>query len=218
MQSVDNSSYNHLGQVSQRQKKLEAQWDDPVSLTFHCVLRKLYTEPFIDASYKISVHLAIRFQRSEEKIFFRNNQKQELPMVAMFVNRLGRNEQSLQRTFHRCLLPSFCSFGQAVSAGGEDFFQKLTIQKKELPVAAMFINGLGQNVQSLWRTFHRCFLPCFGAFGQGVSEKKIFFNRSIRNKNCLWRPCLLTDRDEMRNLYREPSSTVQVTSLRAMYF
>jgi len=47
--------------------------------------------------------------------FFRNNQKQELPMVAMFVNRSGRNEQSLQRTFHICLLPSFCSFAQAVS-------------------------------------------------------------------------------------------------------
>jgi hypothetical protein len=28
---------------------------------------------------------------------------------------------------------------------------------------------------------------------------------SIRNKNCLWRPCLSTDRDEMSNLYRRPS-------------
>ena len=27
----------------------------------------------------------------------------------------------------------------------------------------------------------------------------------IRNKNCLWRSCLITDRDEMSNLYREPS-------------
>ena len=27
----------------------------------------------------------------------------------------GRNEQSYQRTFHRCLLPSFGSFGQTVS-------------------------------------------------------------------------------------------------------
>ena len=35
----------------------------------------------------------------------------------MFVNRLGRNEQSLQRTFHRCFLPSFGSFDQAVSEG-----------------------------------------------------------------------------------------------------
>ena len=27
-------------------------------------------------------------------------------------------------------------------------------------------------------------------------------NQPIRNKNYLWRPCLLTDRDEMSNLYR----------------
>jgi hypothetical protein len=34
------------------------------------------------------------------------------------------------------------------------------------------------------------------------SEEKIFRNPPIRNKNCLWRPCLLTNRDEMSNLYR----------------
>jgi hypothetical protein len=43
------------------------------------------------------------------------NQKQELPAVAMFVNQSGRNEQSSERTFHRCFLPSFDYFGQAVS-------------------------------------------------------------------------------------------------------
>jgi hypothetical protein len=32
-----------------------------------------------------------------------------------------------------------------------------------------------------------------------------FLNEPIRNKNCLWWPCLLTDRDEMSNLYRGPS-------------
>ena len=35
-----------------------------------------------------------------------------------------------------------------------------------------------------------------------VSEEKIFRNRTIRNKNCLWRPYLLMDQDEMSNLYR----------------
>ena len=66
--------------------KLEDQWAEPVSLTFHSVLIKHYTEPSIGAraSYQTSVHLATRFQR-----FFRNNQKKELPMVAMFVNRSG---------------------------------------------------------------------------------------------------------------------------------
>ena len=45
----------------------------------------------------------------------------------------------------------------------------------------------------------------FGSFGKVVSEEKIFRNRPIRNKNCLWRPSLLTNRDEMSNLYRGPS-------------
>ena len=56
---------------------------------------------------------------------------------------------------------------------GEDF-QKQTNQKQESPVVAMFVNGLGQNEQSLQRTFHRCFLPSFGSFGHVVSEEKIF--------------------------------------------
>jgi hypothetical protein len=30
-------------------------------------------------------------------------------------------------------------------------------------------------------------------------------NQPIRNKSRLWQPCLLTDRDEMSNLYRGPS-------------
>ena len=48
--------------------------------------------------------------------FFKSaNQKQESPVAAMFVNGSGRNDQSLQRTFHRCFLPSFGSFRQAVS-------------------------------------------------------------------------------------------------------
>ena len=43
------------------------------------------------------------------------NQKQELFVAAMFVNRSGQNEQSLEKTFHRCFLPSFSLFGWEVS-------------------------------------------------------------------------------------------------------
>ena len=66
----------------------------------------------------------------------------------------------------------------------------------------MFVNGSGRNEQSLQRTCHRCFLPSFGSFGQMVSEEKNFLNQPIRNKNCLWWPCLLMDRDKMSKLYR----------------
>ena len=77
--------------------KLEAQWAEPVSLTFHSALRKLNTELFIhvDASYQALVHMAKQFQR-----------------------------------------------------------------------------------------------------------RNFFRNRPIRNKNCMWWPCLLADRDEMSNLHR----------------
>ena len=121
----------------------------------------------------------------------------------MFVNGSGQNEHSLQRTFHRCFLPHFSSFGKAVSE--ENIFQKSTNQKQEWPVAAMFANGSELNEQSLQRTFQGCFLPSFNSFGHAVSEEKIFKNRPIINKNCLWWPCLSMDRDKMSNLYRGPS-------------
>ena len=50
-----------------------------------------------------------------EDFFKSANQKQELPMVAMFVNGSGQKEQTLERTFHRCFLPSFTSVGWGVS-------------------------------------------------------------------------------------------------------
>ena len=95
---------------------------------------------------------------------------------------------TLQRTAHRCFLPSFGSFSQAVS---------------EDACGGHVCNGSGRNEQSLQRTFHRCFLLSFRSFGQVVSEEKNFLNQPIRNKRRLWRPCSLTDRDEMSSLYRD---------------
>ena len=85
---------------------------------------------------------------------------------------------------------------------GEDF-QKLTNQKQELPVAAMFVNGSGRNEHSSQRTTHICFLPNVDSFGKAVSEEKIFRNRTIRKKNCLWQPCLLVLRNKMSNFIED---------------
>ena len=80
---------------------------------------------------------------------------------------------------------------------------KLDAQWAE-PVSLTFHSAL-RKVQTLYRTLHRCFLPSLGSFGQADSEEKIFRNRPIRNKNCLWWPCLLTNWNEMSSPYRGPS-------------
>jgi hypothetical protein len=70
------------------------------------------------------------------------NQKQELPVAAMFVNGSGWNEQSLYRG------PSIDASYQVSllwpSGFGEDL-KKSANQKQEWPVAAMFVNRSGQN-------------------------------------------------------------------------
>jgi hypothetical protein len=50
---------------------------------------------------------------------------------------------------------------------------ELKLGRKDVWEVLLFVNGLGQNEQTLKRTFHRCFLPSFGSFGQMVSEENI---------------------------------------------
>jgi hypothetical protein len=102
------------------------------------------------------------------------------------------------------MLPTKFRFIWPSGFRGEEF-KKSANQKQESPVAVMFANGSGRNVQSLERTAHRCFLPSFGSFGQAVSEEKNLKNQPIRNKIRLWWSCLLTDRDEISNLNRGPA-------------
>jgi hypothetical protein len=82
-------------------------------LTFHILIFSSET-PQPNELKRASHQISVRFGTavSEKKA---TNLKQELPVAAMFINGSKRNEQSLLRTFHRCFLPSFISFGQAVS-------------------------------------------------------------------------------------------------------
>ena len=73
------------------------------------------------------------------------------------------------------MLPTKFRFIWPSGFRGEEF-KKSANQTQESPVAAMLVNGSGRNEQYLQRTFHRCFLPSFGSFGQTVSEEKIFKN------------------------------------------
>ena len=122
----------------------------------------------------------------------------------MFINGSELNEQSLQMTFQGCFLPSFDSFGQAVSE--QKIFQKSTNQLQKLPLVAMFVNGSELNEQALQRTFQGCFLPVTKfrfIWPSGYRDDFLEINQSeIR---IVWRPCLITDWDEMSILYRGPA-------------
>ena len=88
----------------------------------------------------------------------------------MFVNWSGRNEQFFIEDLPY-IFPTKFQF--IWLSGFREDFKKSANQKQELPMAAMFVDGSGQNEQFLERTFHRCFLPSFTSFGIGVSEEKI---------------------------------------------
>jgi hypothetical protein len=87
---------------------------------------------------------------------------------------------------------------------GEDFLE-INQSETRIVCGGHFCQRIGTKWAIVQRTFHICFLPSFGSVGQTVSEEKNLKNQPIRNKNHLWWPCLLTDRDETSILYRGPS-------------
>ena len=81
--------------------------------------------------------------------------------------------------------------------------KKSANQKQESPVAAMFVNGSGMSILYRGPSIHASY-QVSDHLPKRFQKEKIFRNRPIRNKNCLWQPYLLMDRDEMSNIYRGP--------------
>ena len=111
------------------------------------------------------------------------NKKQELPVAAIFVHRGPPIDASYQVSVHlakRFQRRRFLKIGQS---------------ETRIVCGGMFVNGSGRNEQSQQRAFYSCLLPSFRSFGKTVSEEKNLKNQRIRNKNRLWWPCLLTDRN-----------------------
>ena len=193
------SSFGHLAssyreEDIQKLTKQKQEW--PVAAMFingselnEQALQRTFQRCF---SYQASIHLAKRFQRRR---FFRNQPIRNKNWLWWQCLLTDRDEMSNLYRGHAIDDSYQVSVHWAKWLQRRRFLQKSTNQKQELSVVAKLDNGSGRNESSLQRTCHRCFLPSFGSFGQVVSEEKIFKNRPIRNKNCVWWPCLLADQN-----------------------
>ena len=186
--SIHECSLCHIINSSfEKTKGSAAQWAEPVSLTFISVLWKLYTEPFIGAYYQISVHLATWFQR----------------------RRFLRNWQISNKN---CLWWPYR--GPTIDAS----YEVSVHLAKRLQSRRFFRNQRIRNKNCLWRPRLSTDRDKMNILSRGTyidasyqvsvhlamqfQRRRFFRNQPIRNKNCLWQLCLLTDWDKM-NIFIE---------------
>jgi hypothetical protein len=94
---------------------------------------------------------------------------------------------------------------------GEDFFVTCLYYTLHVGIHILifFLAHLAKGNVGFWH--HLASVICclssvnFSHSNLSLLQWRILRNEPIRNKKCLWWPCLLTDQDEMSNLYRGPS-------------
>ena len=155
-------------------------------------ISNLYREPSKDASYQDLIHLARRFQRRR---FFRNQpirNKNDLWWPCLLAN--GDEMSNLYRG------PSIHAFYQISVHSGKRFQRR-----------RFFRNQSIRNKNGLWWPCLSIDLDKISSLYRGPSidasyqvsvhlamrfqRRRFFRNQPIKNKNGLWWPCLLTDRN-----------------------
>jgi hypothetical protein len=101
------------------------------------------------------------------------------------------------------MLPTKFRFIWQCGFTGEES-KKSANQKQESPVVAMFVMDR-DGMRNLYRgssidaSYH-----VSDHLAKRFQRNFFFINRLIRNKNCLWWPCLYMDQDKISTLYRGP--------------
>jgi hypothetical protein len=71
-------------------------------------------------------------------------------------------------------------------------------------MVAIFVNRSGRNEHLYRGPFIDASYQVVVHLAKRFQKRRFFRHRPIRNKNCRWQPCLITDRDKISNFYREP--------------
>jgi hypothetical protein len=72
-------------------------------------------------------------------------------------------------------------------------------------MAAMFVNGSGRTSNLYRGPSKDASYQVSIHLAKRLQRRRFFIDEPIRNENCLWQPCMQSDRDEMSNLYRGPA-------------
>jgi hypothetical protein len=141
-----------------------------------------YRGPSIDASYQVSVHLAKEFQRRRFLEIDQGHHRQCLFLIGWFLKNL---------LLWNCLAKWTETWWEASMAG--PLWKMLNFSRS--------INKHGWHRQFLFLIGHQVSVYLDKRF----QRRRFFRNQPIRNKHCLWWPCLSTDQNEISNTYRGPS-------------
>jgi hypothetical protein len=156
-----------------------------------------YRRPSIDASYQVSAHFGQKVSGEKNLKYQPIRNKNCMWRPCLLPDRDGMSNP------YRCFLPSFGTFGIAVSE--EKIFRNRPIRNKYCVWRPCLL--MDRDKMSILYRGHSIDASDQVSvhLAKRFQRRRLFLNWPIRNKNCLWRPCLLMDWDEMSNLYAGPS-------------